>query len=69
LVLGFAANNREQRHRNDVLDRYGRGSNVSKFKIELLLPLQTASQPAPRDASIFDELFGRLGETDADDAI
>ena len=41
---------------------------IQKFKAELLLPLQTAPPPPPRQASIFDELFARLGDADIDDA-
>jgi hypothetical protein len=41
---------------------------TKKFKTELLLPLQTAPPPPPREASIFDDLFARLGDADIDDA-
>lgn len=40
---------------------------TKKFKTELLLPLQTAPPPA-NEATVFDELFVRLGDVDADDA-
>lgn len=43
------------------------GGLTKKFKTDLLLPLQTAPPPV-MEASIFDELFARLGETDIDDA-
>jgi hypothetical protein len=41
---------------------------VKKFKVEILIPIQTAPPPPPREASVFDELFASLGEADVDDA-
>lgn len=44
------------------------GGLTKKFKTELLLPVQTAPPPTPRESTIFDELFSRLGDADIDDA-
>jgi hypothetical protein len=41
---------------------------TKKFKAELLMPLQTAPPGPPREASVFDELFASLGDSDVDDA-
>jgi hypothetical protein len=41
---------------------------TKKFKAEILLPLQTAPPPPPRETSVFDEMFASLGDADVDDA-